>query len=73
MGVLSTTTVVVVVVGRTVVGAAVVEVVLDVGRAVAAGRNGWPLGPLLVLLRAFPRNYDQTWIGENPSCGSSAH
>ena len=29
-------------------------------RAVAAGRNGWPLGPLLVLLRAFPRNYDQT-------------
>ena len=35
-------------------------------RAVAAGRNGWPLGPLLVLLTAFPRNYDQTWIGEQP-------
>ena len=35
-------------------------------RAVAAGRNVWPLGPLLVLLTAFPRNYDQTWIGETP-------
>jgi hypothetical protein len=35
-------------------------------RAVAAGRNGWPLGPLLVLLTAFPRNYDQTWLGETP-------
>jgi hypothetical protein len=35
-------------------------------RAVAAGRNCWPLGPLLVLLTAFPRNYDQTWIGEQP-------
>jgi hypothetical protein len=35
-------------------------------RAVAAGGNWWPLGPLLVLLTAFPRNYDQTWIGEQP-------
>ena len=38
----------------------------DAIRAVAAGGNWWPLGPLLVLLTAFPRNYDQTWIGEQP-------
>lgn len=34
--------------------------------SVAVGRNWWPLGPLLVLLTAIPRSYDQTWIAEKP-------
>lgn len=38
----------------------------DAIRQVASARTGWPLGVLLVLLTAIPRNYDQTFLGEKP-------
>ena len=38
----------------------------DAIRDIAAAGLGSPVGVILVLLTAIARNYDQTWIGEEP-------